>query len=353
MRARRRQTHSKYLKPRSLGPEPLRVQHPSKWVWQMHGRSDIGFVKQDDLGKKYPGVGEGAVVRRFKEKIEGGEVSPLSDSKGGRSGMETNLRDHPSSGLGDVMATRMADGAPARDADIVSAPPAAHHAHPHPSSPSETHPRRLAEMVRLSGLLTRRGFDVLVAIVVLLVLLPVLLIVAISIKLDSRGPVLFRQRRLGKDMRPFPVLKFRTMRADATSDLHARYIAELAQAQNGHEASELKKLTNDPRVTRVGRVLRRLSIDEVPQLLNVVAGQMGLVGPRPAIDYEIQHYEPLHFERFNVRPGITGLWQVSGRSAIGFKEMLDLDAQYATTATLGADLRILARTPRAAVRNAA
>lgn len=198
-----------------------------------------------------------------------------------------------------------------------------------------------------------RALDVVIAVVVLLLLLPLLLVIAIAIKLDTPGPVLFRQRRLGKDMRPFTVLKFRTMRTGATADLHARYIAQLAQSQNGHDASVLKKLTNDPRITRVGRALRRMSLDELPQLLNVLAGHMRLVGPRPAIEYELQHYEPAHFERFRVRPGITGLWQVSGRNALGFKEMLDLDAEYATTATLGTDLGILLRTPLAAVRNTA
>ncbi len=204
-----------------------------------------------------------------------------------------------------------------------------------------------------AGTIARRGLDVILASALLLCLLPLLLIVAALIKLDAPGPVLFRQRRLGKGMRPFTVLKFRTMAQNAPSEAHMRYIAQLAQAENGGEVSQLKKLTHDPRVTRVGRTLRRLSVDEIPQLFNVLAGQMALVGPRPALDYEIQYYEPGHFERFRVCPGITGLWQVSGRSSLGFKEMLDLDAEYAATATVGTDLRILARTPGAAFRNAA
>lgn len=203
-----------------------------------------------------------------------------------------------------------------------------------------------------AGRVARRAFDLIAAVLLLICLVPLLLTVALLIKLDSRGPVFFRQRRLGKDMRPFTILKFRTMGTDATSEPHSRYIAELAQAPNG-SVRGLKKLTDDPRVTRVGRTLRRLSIDEVPQLFNVLRGDMALVGPRPAIPYELKHYQPHHFERFSVRPGITGLWQVSGRSALGFKDMLDLDTEYATTATLGTDLRILARTPRAAIRNAA
>jgi lipopolysaccharide/colanic/teichoic acid biosynthesis glycosyltransferase len=198
----------------------------------------------------------------------------------------------------------------------------------------------------------RRALDVFVAAVVLTCLAPLLLIVALLIKLDSPGSVLFRQRRLGKDMRPFTVLKFRTMRTDSSPEIHSRYIAELARATEAGEESELKKLTDDPRITRLGRILRKLSIDEIPQLANVIAGQMALVGPRPALEYELQHYRATHFLRFAVRPGITGLWQVSGRNRLGFNEMLDLDAEYATTATFSTNVRILARTPIAAVRDA-
>lgn len=203
------------------------------------------------------------------------------------------------------------------------------------------------------GSAARRAFDVLVAVLLLVVLMPVLLVVALLVKLDTPGPVLFRQRRLGEGLRPFTVLKFRTMATGASSEPHSRYIAQLAQGTDVGDGSELRKLTDDPRVTRLGRVLRRLSIDELPQLLNVVAGSMALVGPRPALDYELDFYEPGHFARFDVRPGITGLWQVSGRSRVGFKEMLDLDVEYARTESFLADLKILARTPRAAIHDAA
>lgn len=221
-----------------------------------------------------------------------------------------------------------------------------------PAGAVTTAPVAPAREARRLGAAVQRGLDLAAAVLMLVCLTPLLLVVAVLIKLDSRGPVLFRQRRLGKDMRPFTMVKFRTMRRDATSDRHSRYIAQLASGGDDGGDS-LKKLTNDPRVTRVGRVLRRLSIDELPQLFNVIAGHMALVGPRPALDYEIQYYEAHHFERFRLRPGITGLWQVSGRSALGFKEMLDLDAEYAATATLATKLRILARTPLAAIRNAA
>jgi exopolysaccharide production protein ExoY len=127
-------------------------------------------------------------------------------------------------------------------------------------------------------------------------------------------------------------------------DLHRHFIARLAET--GGDCG-LKKLVEDPRVTRVGRFLRRTSVDELPQLLNVVAGHMSLVGPRPAIAYELEHYYPAHFDRFAVRPGLTGLWQVSGRNALGFSEMLDLDSEYTRSVGPVADLRILARTPAA------
>lgn len=203
-----------------------------------------------------------------------------------------------------------------------------------------------------AGRFARRVVDVVAAALLLVCLLPLLLIVALLIKLDSPGPVLFRQRRLGKDLRPFTMLKFRTMEADAKADAHIDFIAKSTRAEDGPRGS-LKKLTDDPRITRVGRPLRRLSIDELPQLLNVLAGHMALVGPRPALDYELDFYEPAHFDRFGVRPGITGLWQVSGRSSVGFTQMLDLDTEYARTATFATDVRILVRTPWAAIRDAA
>jgi lipopolysaccharide/colanic/teichoic acid biosynthesis glycosyltransferase len=217
-----------------------------------------------------------------------------------------------------------------------------------PASPTRAEPQASSRLAHVA----RRGFDVLVATILILLLAPLLLLVAVLIKLDSRGPVLFRQRRMGKDAAPFRVCKFRTMTADAAPELHRNYIAQLAQGDDGQDGA-LKKLTADPRITRLGRTLRRFSIDELPQLFNVITGDMALVGPRPSIDYELQYYESRHFARFAVRPGITGLWQVSGRNSVGFKEMLDLDAEYAANATFATDLKILARTPLAAVRHAA
>jgi lipopolysaccharide/colanic/teichoic acid biosynthesis glycosyltransferase len=195
----------------------------------------------------------------------------------------------------------------------------------------------------------KRLLDVLVALLLLVILAPMWLVVIVLIKLNSRGPVFFRQRRLGRNMQPFTMLKFRTMRSDSTPELHRRYIAELVSDGRTANGTGLNKLTADPRVTRVGGVLRKLSVDELPQLLNVLIGQMSLVGPRPALEYELDHYAQHHFARFDVLPGMTGHWQVSGRNRLGFEEMLELDAEYAENHGFLTDLRILARTPRAAI----
>ena len=202
-----------------------------------------------------------------------------------------------------------------------------------------------------AGPAIKRAFDFTASGLALVLVSPVLAVVALLIAVDSRGPVLFRQSRLGQGLEPFTVLKFRTMQASASDRAHREYIARLAAGED--DGDGLKKLTVDPRVTRIGRLLRRLSIDELPQLLNVVRGDMSLVGPRPAIEYELEHYDPKHYERFSVKPGITGLWQVSGRNRLGFLEMLDLDVEYARTAGIVLDLKILAKTPLAAVRGAA
>jgi lipopolysaccharide/colanic/teichoic acid biosynthesis glycosyltransferase len=149
------------------------------------------------------------------------------------------------------------------------------------------------------------------------------------------------------------MLKLRTMQSGASSAPHRSFIARLAGGGDPLAPHELAKLTDDPRVTRTGRWLRRVSLDELPQLVNVLRGDMSIVGPRPALQYELEFYEPHHFERFTVRPGLTGLWQVSGRSKLGFMDMLELDVAYARRRSLLLDLAIVARTPAALVRNAA
>jgi lipopolysaccharide/colanic/teichoic acid biosynthesis glycosyltransferase len=198
----------------------------------------------------------------------------------------------------------------------------------------------------------KRAVDVAIAGVALVGLSPLLAVIGLLVKRDSPGPVLFRQRRRGQGGQPFTLLKFRTMSDGASSAIHERYIADAAR-RRGTRSAGLQKLTQDTRVTRVGRILRATSADELPQLVNVLRGEMSIVGPRPALDYELKHYEPEHFRRFDVKPGLTGLWQVSGRSTLGFREMLDLDAAYARDAGPALDLRILLRTPRALLRGGA
>lgn len=199
-----------------------------------------------------------------------------------------------------------------------------------------------------------RALDMTIAGLVLLVLVPVLAVTALAVRMSSPGPVLFRQRRLGRGMRPFTVLKFRTMRADADAALHREYVKSLLgneteAAQNAPEGG-LYKLVIDPRVTRVGRFLRSWSLDEVPQLINVLRGEMSLVGPRPVIEYEVEQYPDWYLRRFAVKPGLTGLWQVSGRNETTYEEMVRFDIEYAERRSLWLDLRILARTALVVVR---
>jgi len=197
----------------------------------------------------------------------------------------------------------------------------------------------------------KRVVDLIGSAVGLTLLSPLLLVLAVAIFVETGRPVLFRQARLGRELSEFRMLKFRTMELGASPEAHQAYIEQLATDQPPDDG--LKKLTPDPRVTRVGSFLRKTSLDELPQLANVLLGNMSLVGPRPALEYELQYYRPEHFERFAVKPGITGLWQVSGRNELGFMEMLDLDADYARSASLMTDAKILVKTPIAAVSKAA
>jgi exopolysaccharide biosynthesis polyprenyl glycosylphosphotransferase len=195
----------------------------------------------------------------------------------------------------------------------------------------------------------KRIFDAAAAGLMVFLLLPVFLILAILVKRSSPGPVLFVQERLGRNGRPFKFYKFRSMRSDADDVVHRQFAAMFINGdQDGcHECNggkKLFKLEKDPRVTTVGRWLRRTSLDELPQLLNVIKGDMSLVGPRPPISYEIDNYQPWHFERLKVVPGLTGLWQVAGRSKVTFDEMVHLDLHYINNWSLLLDLKILLRT---------
>jgi lipopolysaccharide/colanic/teichoic acid biosynthesis glycosyltransferase len=197
-----------------------------------------------------------------------------------------------------------------------------------------------------------RALDVAVSAVLLLVLLPVFVALAVAIRLDSSGRALYRQRRIGRNQEPFTVNKFRTMHSGAGHETHREFVIgliaarELAPGETHAERDQTNffKMANDTRVTRVGRFLRKSSLDELPQLWNVLRGDMSLVGPRPPIPYEVEHYPPHWFDRFAVKPGMTGLWQVSGRSELGLEEMIALDVEYARTRSLWLNVKILART---------
>lgn len=191
-----------------------------------------------------------------------------------------------------------------------------------------------------------RALDIAGAAALLVVLAPLLGAIAILLRLDSPGPALFRQRRVGRDMVPFTVNKFRTMHDGVPHDRHREFVLGLISGEDrGEDAPGSRfKMTEDERVTRFGGALRRSSLDELPQLWNVLRGEMSLVGPRPPIPYEVEHYPPHWFARFAVKPGVTGLWQVNGRSQVPLEEMVRLDVEYTHRRSLLFNLSILART---------
>jgi lipopolysaccharide/colanic/teichoic acid biosynthesis glycosyltransferase len=188
----------------------------------------------------------------------------------------------------------------------------------------------------MSARVLKRALDVVLAAAALALLAPLLVVIALAIRADSVGPVLFSQERVGRDGRRFRMWKFRTMVADAES-LHAALCALSSDPDWLH-------IERDPRITRVGRVLRRLSLDELPQLVNVLCGHMSLVGPRPLIQVEHARMPEWARARDGVPPGMTGLWQVSGRTTIGYEDMLRLDCQYVATWSLARDFVALVRT---------
>jgi exopolysaccharide biosynthesis polyprenyl glycosylphosphotransferase len=201
-----------------------------------------------------------------------------------------------------------------------------------------------------SSFVTKRIVDIAVAASSLLVLLPLFIYAAIRIKLDSPGPVFFRQERLGLDMRHFTCLKFRTMKVDTDPEEHRAYVESIATSGANLNGNGMYKLNRDNAVTPFGRWLRKTSLDELPQLINVLRGDMSIVGPRPCIPYEIEFFQSHHVERFLVPQGITGLWQVSARANSTFGEALDMDVAYVRGWSLGLDLRLLFRTPFALLR---
>ena len=198
---------------------------------------------------------------------------------------------------------------------------------------------------RLS-LVARRMFDLLCAAVLLILASPLMLGIAVAVWTTSRGPALFRQERVGRDERAFSIYKFRTMRVDASDAAHRAYVTDMLNGNAVPQGEEgvAYKLADDPRITKVGGFLRRTSLDELPQLLNVIRGNMSLVGPRPVLPWEAELFDPRYRARFAVKPGMTGLWQVSGRSTLTMNEALDLDVEYVERRSLALVLSILVRT---------
>ncbi len=231
------------------------------------------------------------------------------------------------------------------------------HEKPGPPTNSALYPDLVSrDKGQRSVLFVKRTVDFVGSSVMLILLAPLFLVIALAIKLSSRGPVFYRQQRVGRYGQTFTFLKFRSMFVNNDSNVHKDYVTRLIASKAGETAPKetgesIYKLTNDKRITRVGKILRRTSLDELPQFINVLKGEMSLVGPRPPIPYELAAYQTWHRHRLlAVKPGITGLWQVMGRSSVRFDEMVRLDLRYASTWTPWLDVKILLRTPGAVIR---
>ena len=212
------------------------------------------------------------------------------------------------------------------------------------------------EQTKKNALKVKRFIDVIGSLAGFLIFSPFFILIPIGIKLTSRGPVLFRQERVGRYGGKFTFLKFRSMYFNSDEDVHRAYVHDLiagkasGQSGDGGDGQKVYKITKDKRVTPFGYILRKTSLDELPQFINVLKGEMSLVGPRPPIAYEVEKYDIWHWRRvLEVKPGITGLWQIMGRSSTAFNEMVRLDLLYASTWSLRMDIDILLKTPRAVI----
>ena len=208
---------------------------------------------------------------------------------------------------------------------------------------------------RLGDEAAKRTMDIVLSLALIIIAMPLLLLLGLFVRSTSAGPAFFRQGRLGRDKQPFTMLKLRTMRIDNDDRIHREYVASLLSADGAARAAGngLFKLDGDPRVTRLGAWLRRTSLDELPQLVNVLRGEMSLVGPRPVLPWEAQLFDELYQQRFAVKPGMTGLWQVSGRSRLTMRNALELDVEYVARRNFFFDVAILARTLPAVFRGGA
>ncbi len=225
---------------------------------------------------------------------------------------------------------------------------------PHGPAPQELYVDLSQQTVsKKFSLILKRAMDVIGSSVALIMFSPIFLVIAVAVKLSSKGPVIFRQERVGQFGKTFICLKFRSMDCDSDPSIHQEYVSHFiagkADAKSIQTAeSTVYKLTKDPRITLLGRFLRKSSLDELPQFWNVLGGEMSLVGPRPPIPYELKSYEIWHRRRvLEAKPGLTGLWQVTGRSKTRFDDMVRLDLRYARSRSLWVDIKILLRTPMA------
>ena len=225
-------------------------------------------------------------------------------------------------------------------------------------APSPSRQRARTLMAERTYLVLKRLMDIVLSALALVILSPLFLLIALAIVVDSPGPVIFRQKRVRGQQDPneehperlvFDFFKFRSMYTNCDTQIHRDYVrAYMAgqhdQVNNGSASKPLFKMKHDPRVTRVGRFLRRTSLDELPQLWNVLKGDMSLVGPRPALPYEVEQYDAHQRQRLVPQAGLTGLWQVSGRTCLTFEDMVRLDIEYSQKRSLWLDLKILAKT---------
>ena len=193
-------------------------------------------------------------------------------------------------------------------------------------------------------LILKRSLDILLSFTALFFIWPVILVIVALIRLDSPGPAIYRHKRIGKDGKPFDLFKFRSMVIGSDDSKYMRYLQELIESAKEGDGKPYRKMDNDPRVTRVGKILRQYYIDELPQLWNILKGEMSLVGPRPHVQYEVDHYTPDQLRRLAVRPGATGLWQVEGKADCSFNELLDIDLRYIDGWNFWLDIRIIWKT---------
>ena len=205
-----------------------------------------------------------------------------------------------------------------------------------------------AEVALETGSALKRAMDIVLSLATLVALFPLLVVIAIAVKIDSSGPVLFRQERLGRGRKPFTMYKFRSMIVDSGDALHREAVKRTAESHR-RDITVFKSL-DDPRVTGVGRFIRAWNLDELPNLLNILRGEMSIVGPRPALDYELPYYKDWFLRRFSVRPGLTGLWQVKRADAEDFDEMISMDVEYTERMSLWLDIKLIALTIPSIIR---